>query len=63
MPNMEYLNNLYEQLSKATYILKQQQDEVNATIKKLVEVQDVYLATMSLVKNLENRIREVENER
>lgn len=61
MPNTEYLNDLYKQLSNATALLKEQQDEVNSAIKDLTEKQDVYLLTMSLVKNIERRIKEEEN--
>ena len=61
MPNTEYLSDLYIQLSNATALLKEQQDEVNSTIKDLTEKQDAYLLTMSLVKNIERRIKEEEN--
>lgn len=61
MPNTEYLNDLYKQLSNATALLKEQQDEVNSAIKDLTKKQDVYLLTMSLVENIERRIKEEEN--
>ncbi|QGF21091.1 hypothetical protein H1N72_gp28 [Lactococcus phage P596] len=57
MPNTEYLKQLYEQLSEATALLKEQQNEVNFAIKELTGKQDVYLLTMDLVRNIERRIK------
>lgn len=61
MPNTEYLKQLYEQLSEATALLKEQQNEVNVAIKELTGKQDVCLLTMDLVKNIERRIKEEES--
>lgn len=60
MPNTEYLKQLYEQLSEATALLKEQQNEVNIAIKELTDKQDVCLLTMDLVRNIERRIKEKE---
>ena len=60
MPNTEYLKQLYEQLSEATALLKEQQNEVNVAIKELTDKQAVYLLTMDLVRNIERRIKEKE---
>ena len=61
MPNTEYLKQLYEQLSEATALLKEQQNDVNVAIKELTDKQDVCLLTMDLVRNIERRIKEEEN--
>ncbi|WNT43828.1 hypothetical protein [Lactococcus phage PMBT68] len=61
MPNTEYLKQLYEQLSEATALLKEQQNEVNIAIKELTDKQDVCLLTMDLVRNIERRIKEEES--
>lgn len=60
MPNAEYLKQLYEQLSEATALLKEQQNEVNIAIKELTDKQDVCLLTTDLVRNIERRIKEKE---
>lgn len=62
MPNAEYLKQLYEQLSEATALLKEQQNEVNIAIKELTDKQDYCLLTMDLVRNIERRIKEKEEE-